>query len=330
LIDESSIAIEFIDVALSDFGASKLLFDGGFYSQALFMLQQSLEKAAKAILLKLKLVDVEGIGEKIGHSIRRVSLESILLKIAMEFIDSITYELLAHLNEVKLYASNDHRIAIDKLCNELKENINQTITIASSLLSKPARSRGEIYKMYDRVKVLSKKALSKLDEETLKGINELMCEINMERFIKLIPNEITKTITSLQKMLSSAMNYITSNEQRIEICKTYEEQMNRFIMKLQLAITLYMLILWYKPFEKKISQLRYPNHKMKHNPININENTTLTQWAKMIIEKINEMDMLKCIKELVKEKIESRKCRETLEFLKNDMINASSITSLQM
>jgi hypothetical protein len=253
-----------------------------------------------------------------------------MLKIAMEFIDSITYELLAHLNEVKLYASNDHRIAIDKLCNELKENINQTITIASSLLSKPARSRGEIYKMYDRVKVLSRKALSKLDEETLKGINELMCEINMERFIKLIPNEITKTITSLQKIMSSAMNYITSNEQRIEICKTYEEQMNRFIMKLQLAITLYMLILWYKPFEKKISQLRYPNHKMKHNPININENTTLTQWAKMIIEKINEMDMLKCIKELVKEKIESQKCRETLEFLKNDMINASSITSLQM
>jgi hypothetical protein len=48
----------------------------------------------------------------------------------------------------------------------------------------------------------------------------------------------------------------------------------------------------------------------------------------MIIEKINEMDMLKCIKELVKEKIESQKCRETLEFLKNDMINASSITSL--
>ncbi|MCC6019616.1 MAG: HEPN domain-containing protein, partial [Candidatus Verstraetearchaeota archaeon] len=70
MIDES-IAIEFIDVALSDFGASKLLFDGGFYPQALFMLQQSLEKAAKAILLKLKLVDVEGIGEKIGHSIKR-------------------------------------------------------------------------------------------------------------------------------------------------------------------------------------------------------------------------------------------------------------------
>ncbi|MCS7366845.1 MAG: HEPN domain-containing protein, partial [archaeon YNP-WB-062] len=156
MIDESHIAVEFIDVALSDFGASKLLFDGGFYPQALFMLQQSLEKAAKAILLKLKLADVEGLGEKIGHSIRRVSLESILLKIAMEFIDSIAYELLAHLNEVKLYAFNDHRIAIDKLCNELKENINQTITIASSLLSKPARSRGEIYKMYGRVKVLSR------------------------------------------------------------------------------------------------------------------------------------------------------------------------------
>jgi hypothetical protein len=65
---------------------------------------------------------------------------------------------------------------------------------------------------------------------------------------------------------------------------------------------------------------------MKHNPININENTTLTQWAKMIIEKINETDMLKCIKELVEESIESPKCKEILESLKKNMVSISSTT----
>jgi len=326
LIDESHVAVDFIDIALSDFEASRILFDDGFYPQALFMLQQSLEKAAKAILLKLKLVDVEGLGERIRHSIRRISLESIVMKIMMEFIDSITYELLAHLNEVKLYAPSDQRIIIDKLCNELKDNVNQTIRVASSILSRTAKKRGGLYHVYGRVRVLGGRALNKIDEEVLEEINGLMSEINLKKLVNLIPSEITKTIMNLQRMMSSAMIYITSNEQRMEIHKTYEEQINKLAMKLQLAITLCMLILWYKPFEKNLSKLRYPDHKLKHSPININENTILTQWAKMIIIKIHETSVLKCIKELVEENIESTKCKEILEYLKKNLTTTSSIT----
>jgi len=51
--------ITFIEIAKNDFEAAKILFREELYLQAIFMLQQSLEKAIKALLLKFGIVDSE-------------------------------------------------------------------------------------------------------------------------------------------------------------------------------------------------------------------------------------------------------------------------------
>jgi HEPN domain-containing protein len=46
-----------IKIAQKDFEAAKLLFERRLYPQAIYMLQQSLEKAIKASLLKLDIIE---------------------------------------------------------------------------------------------------------------------------------------------------------------------------------------------------------------------------------------------------------------------------------
>jgi hypothetical protein len=48
-----------IEIAQKDFEAAKVLFEKSLYSQAIYMLQQSLEKAIKALLLKFSIVKSE-------------------------------------------------------------------------------------------------------------------------------------------------------------------------------------------------------------------------------------------------------------------------------
>ena len=62
-------ALEFLKVSRKDFGAARLLIDNGYYSQGLFLLQQSIEKASKAILRAMGFVDVETLRKEVGHDI---------------------------------------------------------------------------------------------------------------------------------------------------------------------------------------------------------------------------------------------------------------------
>lgn len=62
-------ALEFLRVAKKDFEASKLLMKHDLYPQALFMIQQSLEKIAKAILLAFGLASIEDLKREVGHKV---------------------------------------------------------------------------------------------------------------------------------------------------------------------------------------------------------------------------------------------------------------------
>jgi len=69
------LAIELAGVAESDLVASKTLLEKGLYPQAAFMIQQSLEKAIKTILLKLNLVKAGELKKRTGHAIITNSLD---------------------------------------------------------------------------------------------------------------------------------------------------------------------------------------------------------------------------------------------------------------
>jgi len=51
--------IRLVKIAQRDFEAAKVLFEKKLYADAVYMLQQSIEKAAKAILIKLGLIRAE-------------------------------------------------------------------------------------------------------------------------------------------------------------------------------------------------------------------------------------------------------------------------------
>ena len=57
-----------IEITQKDFEAARILFEKSLYPQAIYMLQQSLEKAVKALLLKFGIVRTEGeLKNEIGH-----------------------------------------------------------------------------------------------------------------------------------------------------------------------------------------------------------------------------------------------------------------------
>jgi len=60
-------AKKFIEVAESDLKATEVLLKSGMYPQAIFLIQQALEKAIKAIALELNLITPEDVGKELGH-----------------------------------------------------------------------------------------------------------------------------------------------------------------------------------------------------------------------------------------------------------------------
>jgi len=58
-----------IEVAESDLKTAEVLLKSGLYPQAVFLIQQALEKAIKAVALELNLITTEETREKLGHYI---------------------------------------------------------------------------------------------------------------------------------------------------------------------------------------------------------------------------------------------------------------------
>lgn len=68
LTDVDAELLEFIKIAQRDFEDAKLLFENGRYPNAIFMLQQSIEKAIKSLLIKLGLIrDEKELRIEISH-----------------------------------------------------------------------------------------------------------------------------------------------------------------------------------------------------------------------------------------------------------------------
>jgi len=68
-------AKDFFETAKEDLEVSKYLFNGGFYPPAVFYLQQSVEKAVKALGILLKTLDNKRAKKYIGHKSKRMFME---------------------------------------------------------------------------------------------------------------------------------------------------------------------------------------------------------------------------------------------------------------
>jgi len=102
-------AASLVDIAARDFEASKVLFRNGFYPQALFMFQQSLEKAIKAILLKLGLVDVRELRTELSHTVISRGLELVASRCILQTIVRVDVILRA-LEVLEKHVEDDRRM----------------------------------------------------------------------------------------------------------------------------------------------------------------------------------------------------------------------------
>ncbi|MEZ4927905.1 MAG: HEPN domain-containing protein [Saprospiraceae bacterium] len=83
---EKHTSVQFLEVAQHDLAAAQLLYDHKFYSQAIFFLQQSIEKTMKAIGLITEIVEFEQLAShQVGHrayKIQRIGGQLLLDKVA--------------------------------------------------------------------------------------------------------------------------------------------------------------------------------------------------------------------------------------------------------
>lgn len=70
MIDSKILAITFLETAKVDFDASRILYHNGLYAPAIFHLQQSIEKALKAVLLFVGIAENE---EDINELLKKIA-----------------------------------------------------------------------------------------------------------------------------------------------------------------------------------------------------------------------------------------------------------------
>jgi len=64
--------ITFFEAARNDLKAAECLYNNGYYSQAIFCLEQAVEKIVKSIGLYTKLVTKEEFGKDVGHNVEKI------------------------------------------------------------------------------------------------------------------------------------------------------------------------------------------------------------------------------------------------------------------
>jgi HEPN domain-containing protein len=189
-----------IEIAQRDFEDAKLLLENGRYPNAIFMLQQSIEKAIKSLLIKLGLVRnekelrmrlshyvaskmielsivricdcIEKICESLSNEVDRSKCEEVFMLLPKGIEERISEELLDIVNTIKNHAFSK----VDK------EISNKILQLTSELTSRS---------IYARIIILTK----------------TLCEFNSQyRFIKPFEESLNKTL--IEALIAHAINLL--------------------------------------------------------------------------------------------------------------------------
>jgi hypothetical protein len=243
------------------------------------MLQQSLEKAVKAVLLKIGIADPEEVKKRIGHSVAKKTLEMLLDGLPKRIM-GILATILKHLNS-----------EFEEIRKELVWDI---IEVAVPSYEEFLKEKDELFKAMDEI---GRKALNQINEELEKKINKLIDKITSSAWpMTSLPEEV------IERIILKLLEYK-------ELLNLSEEQINELLAYVYLTNISSILMIWHVPFEFNVEKLRYQF-------LNINENTVLVQWSKSLIEQIKKTDMLKRLEEFIEGK-KSPESEKILNAIKN-------------
>ena len=254
------------------------------------MLQQSLEKSAKAICLKLCIVkSEEELKKEIGHSI--------LKKIPKLIVDNITEmfeQLLRYIEPILILTNLKDGISVnfaDEL-NKIIQELRQTIEETFEEHQKKAKE------FYGAIEEVAKKAFEKVDERSKKKIDEQIDRITIQKYSLFLP--------LTEGLKEAIIQYLKIAEKYGRPTSLSEDSI---LSMLHLATTLGMIMCWHTPFEGNINKLRY-------RLLDLNNDTVLVQWGQDIVKQIEKTDMLTCLEEFTTAEIKSPICRKILDSLK--------------
>jgi HEPN domain-containing protein len=265
-----------VRIAQRDFETAKVLFERKHYANAVCMLQQSIEKAAKAILIKLGLIrSNDELRREIGH---KVSKALKLLESAMA---------LSILNVLDQFL----QLSEDRAEYECSLLIFYSLYLMYSFYKECVSKKTQIFSVIEE---LGEIAFRDVNKDVERKANEYIDEFFTYTYMlsDLVPDEVIEARLRIAKCLSM-------NVENLKKLLTEEA------MKLYLWESLSFLILDHIFFEKAANRLRYDIES-------IDENKFIVRWSKQIIDRIEDTKMLKCVEEYIEEEVREPKCREIL------------------
>jgi HEPN domain-containing protein len=277
--------IRLVRIAQRDFEAAKVLFEKNLYANAVYTLHQSIEKAAKAILIKLGLIRTEEeLRKRIGHEVSRNVLK---------LLEGVTTSLILEMLELFLQLSKDEA---KSKCSSL---ILDSLNLMYSFYKECKLKRRQVL---EAIEGFSKIVLMDVDKDIEEKANE--CVVNYfscaYALSGLVCDEVFTAYANVAKCLGVD----------VEVLRKYLTEKS---MELYLWDTLGFLTLFHAPFESAVSKLRYSIES-------IDENKFIVWWSKQIVNQIESTKMLKCIEEYIEKRIAEPKCKEILDVTLNVFI----------
>jgi len=274
--------IRLVKIAQRNFEVAKVLFERKLYADAAYMLQQSIEKATKAILIKLDLIrSGKELRKRIGHEVTRNVLK---------LLEGVTTSLILEMLELFLQLSKDK--ARSKCSSLIPDSLNLIYSYYKECMLKRRQ-------VLEAIEGFSKIVFKDVDKDVERKANECVDNyfLCVYAFSGLVRDEVFAAYASVAKCL----------DVDTEVLKKYLTEKS---MELYLWDVLGFLTLFHVPFEGAVNKLRYSIES-------IDENKFIVWWSKQIMNYIESTKMLKCIEECIEEKIIEPQCKKILDAILN-------------
>jgi HEPN domain-containing protein len=255
------LAKELTDIALGDFETAKLLFSVGKFRWGLIALQQSLEKAIKAILLSVCIIETEEDIKEISHQATTRTFKTLI-----EFLKNVEN-------------------AFENLKNMLHRRLGTTLTPLEILQRGIENERVEFSQLFRKVEEVAEKVAEKaftpVTSEDREKYEKMLIEI--ESYINKINDIDNMNIYEiLDAWPPGAKTAVAPLISLFRPGGPYEE----------LIRILAALSTWHIVFDYTLSSLRY---RMLH----LDENTYIVWWGHYAIQTIGRWKLIPKLHEIV-------------------------------
>jgi len=271
------------------------------------MAQQSLEKAIKAILLKLDLADEKDLGGRIKHQIIKGSLELIICRSLVQLLTLINeiFTELKKSGKSDLFPQGSISNVKDKIVSFIQKGIENASTAVTTLYAR----RKELFQAVEKIGQI---VFQKADEKSQKKIDEIIDKIASYNLLGWVLSEIFE-----QAAIKMGIDTMTKEKEIcIEFSKSIVNAMEKVAFHNAIATDLLILMTFYSPFEENVSRIRYPktiSQQEVFTPLNINKDTLIVKWSEELVEFIKKNKIYDRLREFILEQAQSKKSRELLK-----------------